>query len=120
MNWDQMKKNVYARVQLKPIPHRLDEYVRKLPSIADDWLIQEVSATGVHVRDLRTGQMTTLAKDHIYDYISNPDRSKGGVKHGFLTLKVQVFLTPKDLTITPTTRPGEPVEPPAVEIVSSG
>jgi hypothetical protein len=38
-------------------------------------------------------------------------------KHGFLTLKVQIFLEPKDLSITPTARPGESVEPPAVEIV---
>ena len=26
MNWDQMKKNLHARVQLKPTAHRLDEY----------------------------------------------------------------------------------------------
>lgn len=117
MNWDQMKKNLHARVQLKPTPHRLDEYGRKLPTLADDWIIEEVSADGVRVKNLRTHHTTTLGKDHIYDYVSNPDQSQGGVKHGFLTLKVQIFLKPKDLLITPTARPGESVEPPALGIV---
>ena len=117
MNWDQMKKNVHARVQLSPTPHRLDEYGRKLPSIADDWIIEEVSADGVRIKNSRTHHTTTLGKDHIYDYVSNPDRSKGGIKHGFLTLKVQIFLNANDLWMTPTARPGEPVEPPPVTIV---
>ena len=117
MNWEQMKKNVGARVQLKPIPHRLDDYGRKLPSLDDDWIIEEASADGVRIRNVRTHHTTTLGKDHIYDYISNPDQSNGGVKHGFLTLKVQIFLKPQGLSITPTARPGESVEPPTVEIV---
>jgi hypothetical protein len=116
MNWDQMKKNVHTRVQLKPISFRLDDYGRKLPPLDDDWIIEEVSADGVRVKNLRTHHTTTLGKDHIYDYISNPDRSQNGIKHGFLTLKVQIFLKPKDLSITPTSRPGESVEPPTVEI----
>lgn len=112
-----MKKNIGARVQLKPTPHRLDEHGRKLPSMADEWIIEDVSAGGVRIKNLWTHHTTTLGKDHIYDYISNPDQSRGGIKHGFLTLKVQIFLKPKDLSITPTARPGEFVEPPTVEIV---
>ena len=111
-----MKKNVGARVQLKPTPHRLDEYGRKLPPVADDWIIEEVSAEGVRIKNVRTDHTTTLGKDHIYDYVSNPDRSKGGPKHGFLTLKVQLFLTSKEVSITPTSRPGESVEPAVVQI----
>ena len=117
MNWDQMKKNLHARVQLNPTAHRLDEYGRKLPIVEDDWLIEEVSGNGVRIKNLRTHHTTTLGKDHIYDYISNPDRSQAGIKHGFLTLKVQIFLKPNGLSITPTVRPGESVEPPAVQIV---
>jgi len=117
MNWDQMKKNLHARVQLRPTPHRLDEYGIKLPPSDDDWLIQEVSGEGVRIKNLRTDHTTTLGKDHIYDYVSNPDRSQGGVKHGFLTLKVQVSLKANNLSITPTARPGETVDPAPVEIV---
>ena len=54
MNWDQMKKNVHARVQLKPTPHRLDDYGRKLPPVDDDWIVEEVSADGVRIKNLRT------------------------------------------------------------------
>ena len=111
-----MKKNIGARVQLKPTPHRLDEYGRKLPPAADDWIIEDVSADGVRIKNVRTDHTTTLGKDHIYDYVSNPDQSQHGVKHGFLTLKVQLFLSTKGVSITPTSRPGESVEPPVIQI----
>ena len=90
-----MKKNLHARVQLKPTSCRLDDHGRKLPLLDDDWIIEEVSADGVRIKNLRTHHTTTLGKDHIYDYISNPDRSLCGIKHGFLTLKVQIFLQQK-------------------------
>ena len=105
-----MKKNVGARVHLRPTPHRLDEYGRKLPPIVDEWIIEDVSADGVRIKNVRTDHATLLGKDHIYDYISNLDHSQGSIKHGFLTLKVQIFLKPKGLSITPTARPGESVE----------
>ena len=117
MNWDQMKKNLHARVQLIPTAHRLDEHGRKLPAIDDDWLLEEVTADGVRIKNVRTHHTTTLGKDHIYDWRSNPDRSQIGVKHGFLVLKVQISLKPKGLSITPNVRPGEAVEPPRVEVV---
>ena len=85
MNWDQMKKNVRARVQLKPTPQGLDDLRRKRPPIADDWIIEAVSADGVRIRNVRTDHTTTLGKDHIYDFSSNPDQSQGDTKHGFLT-----------------------------------
>ena len=47
-----------------------------MPIVEDDWLIEEVSGDGVRIKNLRTDQTTTLGKDHIYDYISNPDRSQ--------------------------------------------
>ncbi len=112
-----MKKNVHARVQLMPTSHRLDEHGRRLPAIDDDWLIEEVTADGVRIKNVRTGHTTTLGKDHIYDWRSNPDRSQAGVKCGFLVLKVQIYLKPKGLSITPNARPGETVEPPRVEVV---
>jgi len=85
-------------------------------SVADDWIIEDVSTDGVRIKNVRTDYTTTLGKDHIYDYVSNPDRSRDGVKHGFLTLKVQLFLNTKGVSITPTPRPGESVEPAVVQI----
>jgi hypothetical protein len=118
MNWDQMKKNLHTRVQLVPIPHRLDEHGGKLPSIEDDWLIEEITSDTVRIKNLRTRHTTSLGKDHIYDWRSNPDRSQAGAKYGFFVLKVQILLKPKGIAIIPNARPGEPVEPPKVEVVS--
>jgi hypothetical protein len=66
MNWEQMKKNVHARVRLRPTSHHLDDYGLKLPPLDDDWIIKEVSADGVRIKNLRTHHTTTLGKDHIY------------------------------------------------------
>ena len=116
MNWEQMKKNKGARVRVVPIACRLDDKGRELSLLDDDWLIEDVSNDGVAVRNLRSDRRTTLGKDHIVEYTSNPDRSRHRIKHGFLTLKVQIFLQGNDLWIRPT-RPGEPNKPPLVAIV---
>jgi hypothetical protein len=109
MQWEQMKKNVGCRVQLVPAACRLDEAGNELPSIDDDWIIQDVSSAGVRISNLRTQHTTTLGADHIHHFTSNPDRTQGGVRYGFLTLNIQVFLQGNNLRIRPNHRPGEPV-----------
>lgn len=110
MNWEQMKKNKGARVQVQPTACRMDKHGNALPAIDDEWLIQDVSDAGVQISNPRTGHQTILGKDHIYKYTSNPDRSQGGIKHGFLSLTVQIFLQGNNLSIRPTLRPGEPLK----------
>jgi len=117
MNWEQIKKNVGCRVQLAPIACRLDENGRELPQIDDDWIIDEVSAAGVRISNNRTGHVTTLGKDHVHHFTSNPDRSRTGIPHGFLTVNVQVFLQGNRLWIRPNARPGEPVRPQRAEVI---
>jgi len=117
MNWDLIKKNVGYRVQLEPVAIRLDEIGRELPLQNDDWLIQEVTATGVRISNPNSGYATTLGKDHVHHFTSNPDRSiDGGLQYGFLTLHIQIFLQGNDLFVRPCTRPGEPVQPQPVNI----
>lgn len=117
MNWEQMKKNVGCRVQLVPIACRLDENGRELPSADDDWIIGEVSIAGVRISNIRTGHVSTLGKDHVHHFTSNPDRSQTGIPHGFLTLNVQVFLQGNKLWVRPNARPGEPINPPLGEVL---
>jgi hypothetical protein len=117
MNWEQMKKNVGYRVQLVPPACRLDKTGRELSLIDDDWLIAEVSSNGVRISNTRTDHTTTLGYDHIHHFTTNPDRSRAGIQHGFLTLHVQVFLQGNDLQVRPNARPGEPVRPQAREVV---
>jgi hypothetical protein len=76
----------------------------------DDWIILEVSTVGVQVSNIRTGHVTTLGKDHVHHFTSNPDRSQTGIAYGFLTLNVQVFLQGNELWVRPNARPGEPVK----------
>lgn len=114
MNWEYMKKNVGYRVQLIPIACRLDESGRELPQEDEDWIIRDASEAGVGISNNR-GHGTTLGKDHIHHFTSNPDRSQGGLSYGFLTLNVQIFLQGRKLWVRPNLRPGEPVKPPNVE-----
>jgi hypothetical protein len=116
MQWEQMKKNVGCRVQLLPVACRLDEAGQELPSIDDDWIVEEVAETGVRISNTRTSHTTTLGADHIHHFTSNPDRSQGGIRHGFLTLHVQLFLQGSDLKVRPNSRPGEPVKPQVIRI----
>ena len=117
MNWEQMKKNVGCRVQLEPKACRLDEDGRELQPVDDDWIIDEVSTAGVRVSNIRTGHVTTLGKDHVHHFTSNPDRSQIGTSYGFLTLNVQVFLQGNKLWVRPNARPGEPVKPQLGEVI---
>jgi hypothetical protein len=116
MNWEQMKKNAGCRVQLVPIAIRLNHNGRELPQIDDDWIIDQVMPDGVRISNTRTGHFTTLGKDHIHHFTSNPDRSRTGVQHGFLTLNVQIFLSGNKLEVRPNARPGEEVRPPSAQI----
>jgi len=117
MNWDQMKKNAGYRVQLVPMACRLDDQGRKLPAIDDEWIISEITASGVRISNTRTGHTTTLGKDHVHHFTTNPDGSHSGIQRGFLTLNVQIFLQARGLWVRPNARPGEEVEPPTVEVV---
>lgn len=90
-----------------PVATSLDDYGRELAQADDDWIIVEASSERVRISYPRSGHTTTLGKDHIDDFTTNPDRSHGGVKGGFLTLKVQLFLQGANLTVRPNVRPSE-------------
>jgi hypothetical protein len=112
MNWAQFKKNVGIAVQLEPIACRLDKAGREMPEENDDWMVQAISPDGVvSLQNVRSRHIAELGGDHIYDFRSNPARSKGGRTHGFLVLKVQVFLQGDRLWLRPNARPGERVNP---------
>lgn len=110
MNLEQLKRNVGYRVQLIPTACRLDENNRELPNIDDDWIVDRVAETGVQITNPRTNHSITLGKDHIHHFTTNPERSRGNIKHGFLTLNVQVFLQSTRCWVRPNARPGEQVE----------
>jgi hypothetical protein len=112
MNWERFRKNLGMRVQIEPPECRLDHNSHVLPDHRDDWLIEQFPDNDVvTLRNLATDHVVRLAKDHIYDFRSNPARSKNGISFGFLVLKVQVFLKGTDVWIRPNARPGDRVPP---------
>jgi hypothetical protein len=117
MNLGQIKKNRGWRVQLIPIAYRLDKHNRKLPSVDDDWIIQDISDTEICISNEVTGHRITLGADHIHHFTTNPPGSSGGINHGFLTLNVQVFLSGTECWVRPNSRPGDPVKPQRDEVV---
>jgi hypothetical protein len=83
----------------------------------DDWLLQEVEDKEVRVRNIRTDHVAVLGFNQISDYVADPKREFDGLRHGFLELRVQVFLRGPELVIEP--RPSSskpaPVKPAAVK-----
>jgi len=68
----------------------------------DDWLVQEVDENkGARLRNIRTDHVAVLGLDQIRDYVADPKREYDGLRHGFLELKVQVYLRGPDLAIEP-------------------
>jgi len=117
MNLEQLKRNKGWRVQLVPIANRLDEEGRELPPENDDWIIEEVSASGLRMMNTRTQHQLTLGADHIHHFVTNPHRSIGGIQYGFLVLHVQVSMDRKGCSVHPNARPGESVRPQPIENV---
>jgi hypothetical protein len=118
MQWEQLKKTIGFKVQLIPVACCLDKSGNELPATDDDWRITRVSNEGVDISNERTLHETILGPDHIHHFTSNPGRSRSEVKFGFLTLNVQVFLQETRLWVRPNGRPGEPVKPPAQEVIN--
>ena len=99
-------------MQIQPVAHRLDDAGKLLPSIDDDWVVESVTDDDMTISNPRTGHLVLLGLDHIYSYTSNPGRKDGGLKFGFLMLKVQLTLKRHEVIVRPTVRPGESVPPP--------
>lgn len=117
MNWEKLKQNFGSWVQITPIACRLDEHGIPLPQIDEDWFIDETTDDYIRISSKATSHFVKLGKDHIHHFTSNPQRTVGTTKYGFLTLLVQVFVQGNNVWVKPTNRPGEAVAPPLVEIV---
>lgn len=115
MNLDMLKRSKGHRVQLEPPAIHLDATGRELPSRNQDWLIAGV--TDDEVRLDWNGYTTTIGKDAVVSYNSNPSRSTpGGLKFGMLLLKVQMYVQGNNISYRPCPRPGERAPPLPVQL----
>ena len=104
MKKDQLRKNRGYRVKLRPMAHRYEgriETEKELVPVDDDWLIVDVKDKGIEIENVRTDHSTILGYDHIREFLSDPDRDRDGMKHGFLVLKVQIHISGIHLQIGP-------------------
>src|SRR6478672_7570480 len=96
-----LAKCIHHRVRLRP-PARRFRGVTELRIMDDDWLVQEVEdKKHLRIRNIRTDQVALLDFNHIRDYVPDPKREYDGLRHGFLELRVQIFLRGPELVIEP-------------------
>lgn len=105
MNKDQIKKSLGHHVRIRPLVKRF-EGPKELLSEDDDWIISRVDTDHVELSNIRTGHIAILGMDHVFSYVSEPGRNHGGIKHGFLQLRVQVSIVGGLVQIEPLP-PGE-------------
>lgn len=110
MNLEQLRKNIGHRIQMVPPAHHLDASGHTLPTQDEDWLIEAINDENIRLSKA-SGHFVLLGKDHVHHFTTNPQRSSGQVKFGFLTLHVQVIVQGGDVRVVPNNRPGEPVTP---------
>lgn len=110
-----LEKCFHHRVRLRP-PARRFRGVTELRIMDDDWLVQEVEGKlGVRIRNIRTDHVALLGFDQIRAYTPDPKREYDGLRHGFLDLKVQVFLRGPELVIEPQPASAKRAGKPAVK-----
>lgn len=98
MQKDALKKSLNKRVRLRPIARRFNggRHGAELPLVDDYWVIEQVTAEGVTLRNTRTGHRPSLRFDHIHHFTS--DLADG---YGFLVLTVQLHIGGIDAWIEP-------------------
>ena len=106
-----LAKCIHHRVRLRP-PARRFRGVTEPRIMDDDWLLQEVEDNEVRIRNIRTDHVAVLGFNQITDYVADPKREFDGLRHGFLELRVQVFLRGPELVIEPRPSAAKPAAKP--------
>jgi hypothetical protein len=115
MKLDRLKKNVGWRMEIVPPACHLDNQSNPLPDKNEEWLVEEVTDDVVRLSD-QNGHQLKLGTDHIYSFVTNPQRDSAEGYFGFLSLHVQVFVQGGRVFVKPNARPTERVSsnPPAI------
>ena len=118
MNLELLKRNIGHRVQLEPAAIPIDATGRELPGRNEDWVIVGITDTEVRLDAAQVvGLTTTVGKDGVHHFNSNPSRSiPDGPQYGLLMLTVQMYIQNRKITYRPCPRPGERVPPVPVQI----
>ena len=97
---------LYHRVRIRPIAKELQGTI-ELPKVDDEWIIERISDDGVTIDNPRTRHSKLIGFDHIHHYTSDPSKNYDGLKHGFLTLTIQLSISGYHVNIEPIILSGE-------------
>src|SRR4051812_23881521 len=103
MNKTELRKSVGVHVQLRPAA--LDRDGRVLDY---DWIIGSTTNDSVRIDMVGYGYTVALGWDHIYSFLTNPERNRGGQRFGFLQLHVQLTVAGNEVSIEPLPPPKTP------------
>jgi len=115
MNLAMFKKNIGWRMKLAPPACHLDSYGVALPERNEDWIVASVTDEVIEL-SAASGHRLILGTDHVVSFFTNPQEAGPDSRNGIVQLKVQAFIQGARISLTPTARPGERVDPPSVNI----
>lgn len=101
MNIAKLRRNLYERVRFRPsaISVQPDETMAQYDDV---WILTGVASDGmVELSNQETGHVAKLGTDHIHHFDSDPPSSTPSLRHGFLTLTVQIYLQGARLWLEP-------------------
>ena len=88
MNKDYLKKAVGFHVQLRPPAADRDGHI-----LDHDWVISSVESDRLRIDMIGYGYTVVLGLDHVYSFMTNPERDRDGTRFGFLQLHVQLMVS---------------------------
>ena len=101
MNIEKLRKGINSKLRLRPAAISVQPD-GGFTSFDDAWTMVEVTVDGiVELINPSTGHIAKLGSDHIHHFDSDPPSSTATQRHGFLVLRVQVFMQGPRLWVEP-------------------
>ena len=101
MKKQKLRQCLFTRVRLRPAARSIPTRHPLHPN-DDTWIVTAVRQGGVvELSNIVTGHVAQLGADHIHHFDSDPMSETDGLKHGFLTLTVQVHMRGCNLSVEP-------------------
>lgn len=67
----------------------------------DEWIVTDTEPGVLVIQNTVTSHRARLGTDHLHQFDSDPQRDWNGLRHGFLTLTVQIYMSGYELWMEP-------------------
>lgn len=102
MNRTEFRKNIGARLRLRPLPRiRVGNDSKQWRDI--DWILQRIdeSTSVAELSAVGFGYTVRIGLDQIHSYMSDPQRRSFGLRYGFLQLRVGLMIDGVNISSEP-------------------